>query len=507
MNIKRAKDEIKDAIESYLLKNEYDEYVIPIESQRPVLLIGPPGVGKTAIMQQIATECGVGLVAYTITHHTRQSAIGLPFIEEKEYAGKKYSVTEYTMSEIIGAVYEKMELTGLKEGILFIDEINCASETLAPAMLQFLQYKTFGSHSVPKGWIIVAAGNPPQYNKSVRDFDVVTLDRVKKIDVEEDYGIWREYAVFQNVHNAVITYLDIKTEAFYSIKNTAEGKIFVTARGWEDLSKIIYVYEALKKKVDFQVVAQYVQNPKIARDFSSYLELYYKYKNDYSISDILTGKFKEAYIDRLRLASFDEKLGVISLILGALNEGFRAVDKQDKLVTEMHNVLKSLKEIMVDNEERPEIVMKTFLNTRLKHFDVKKKAQLFQKEEEILTRNINNILETYIFAVKESGANTCIDGFNVVRGQFNMEVEKREELINTTAEKLENSFEFMEKVFGEGQEMVVFVTELNSGYFSIKFINENGCVKFYHYNKNLLFKQQQQSIVKEIDELNQLIHN
>ena len=69
------------------------------------------------------------------------------------------------------------------------------SETLAPAMLQFLQCKTFGNHPVPAGWVIVAAGNPPEYNKSVRDFDVVTMDRVKKIEVEPDYEVWREYAV------------------------------------------------------------------------------------------------------------------------------------------------------------------------------------------------------------------------------------------------------------------------------------------------------------------------
>lgn len=80
-------------------------------------------------MEQIARECGIGLVAYTITHHTRQSAIGLPFIREKEYGGTTFSVTEYTMSEIIASVYEKMEKTGNKEGILFIDEINCVSET------------------------------------------------------------------------------------------------------------------------------------------------------------------------------------------------------------------------------------------------------------------------------------------------------------------------------------------------------------------------------------------
>ena len=76
------------------------------------------------------------------------------------------AVTEYTMSEIVASIYEKIQESGLREGILFIDEINCVSETLAPAMLQFLQCKTFGSHKIPEGWLIVAAGNPPEYRKS-----------------------------------------------------------------------------------------------------------------------------------------------------------------------------------------------------------------------------------------------------------------------------------------------------------------------------------------------------
>ena len=78
MNIKRAKQEIRDSIEAYLLKDEFGEYRIPAIRQRPILLMGPPGIGKTQIMEQIARECGIALVSYTITHHTRQSAVGLP---------------------------------------------------------------------------------------------------------------------------------------------------------------------------------------------------------------------------------------------------------------------------------------------------------------------------------------------------------------------------------------------------------------------------------------------
>ena len=269
MNIKRAKEEIKDTIAAYLLKDEFGEYKIPAIRQRPVLLIGPPGVGKTQIMEQIARECEIGLVAYTITHHTRQSAVGLPFIQHKIYGGKEYSVTEYTMSEIIASVYDRIRETGLKEGILFIDEINCVSETLAPTMLQFLQCKTFGSHKVPEGWIIVAAGNPPDYNTSVRDFDVVTLDRLKKIDVDVNYDVWKEYAYQADIHPAVLAYLEIRRDYFYRMETTVDGRVFATARGWEDLSQLLKTYEKLGKKADREVVHQYIQHWKIAKDFAN----------------------------------------------------------------------------------------------------------------------------------------------------------------------------------------------------------------------------------------------
>lgn len=203
MNIKQAKQEIKDAVRAYLAKTPEGDYRIAPVRQRPMLLIGPPGIGKTQIMEQIAKECEIGLVSYTITHHTRQSAVGLPFIRKDTFGGKEVSITEYTMSEIIASVYEKMRETGLKEGILFIDEINCVSETLAPTMLQFLQCKTFGNQAVPEGWIIVAAGNPPEYNKSVREFDMVTLDRVRRMRIEADFSVWKEYAVKRHIHPGI----------------------------------------------------------------------------------------------------------------------------------------------------------------------------------------------------------------------------------------------------------------------------------------------------------------
>ena len=109
------------------------------------------------------------------------------------------------MSEIIAATYDAIERTGIPEGIIFLDEVNCVSETLAPAMLQFLQYKTFGQHKLPVGWVIVTAGNPPEYNRSAREFDAAMLDRMERIDIEPDLAVWMDYATPRSGDPASVT--------------------------------------------------------------------------------------------------------------------------------------------------------------------------------------------------------------------------------------------------------------------------------------------------------------
>ena len=393
MNIKRAKEEIRNTIEAYLLKNEYGEYEIPVMAQRPVLLIGAPGIGKTQIMEQIARECKIGLVSYTITHHTRQSAIGLPFISKKEFDGKEMAVTEYTMSEIVASVYEKIQEAGLREGILFIDEINCVSETLAPAMLQFLQCKTFGSHRIPEGWLIVAAGNPPEYNKSVREFDVVTMDRVKKILVEPDFDAWKEYAYMAGIHPAVISYLNTRPGNFYKMESTVDGRNFATPRGWEDLSRLIRVYEKLDKTVDKEVVCQYIQHPQVARDFANYLELFYKYRTDYQIEEVLEGRIDDILLKKAAHASFDEKLSVTGLLLSRLNKAFGNVHDQEEILASLFEILKESKEPLMESwKDQPLVYLEDVKNQYRMELESGKRAGLFSREELHSHQKVQDIL-------------------------------------------------------------------------------------------------------------------
>lgn len=83
------------------------------------------------------------------------------------------------------------------------------------------------------------------------------------------------------IHPAVISYLDIHKDNFYRMETSVDGRMFATARGWEDLSQFLYAYEKLGKRADREVVGQYIQHGKAARDFANYLELFEKYKTDY----------------------------------------------------------------------------------------------------------------------------------------------------------------------------------------------------------------------------------
>ena len=449
MNIKEAKQEIINTVKAYLCKNAEGEYRIPAIRQRPVLLMGPPGIGKTQIMEQIASECGIGLVSYTITHHTRQSAVGLPMIKTEEFEGKEYSVTEYTMSEIIAGVYKAIKEQGHREGILFIDEINCVSETLIPTMLQFLQCKTFGNQKVPEGWIIVAAGNPPEFNRSVREFDMVTYDRLRVINIDADLEVWREYAREREIHNAILSYLDIRPQNFYRVEADVDGLKFVTARGWEDMSSLMYVYEELGISINAGVVGEFLHNEDIAEDFAAYYDLYNKYRDDYGINNILAGNAASDIYRRMINADYDERLTVVNLLLDTLNKHFKYAAE---LKADTDSWYKSIKEKIKAGEDEGAI----------------------DKE----------------------------------KAEFSKQAEKLDSVEEQTLAKLENAFDFLEGSKQEisredigklDQEMLIFVTGLTTGKESSSFLLVNPCDRYKSYSAMYLKGGRRNQLLKEME--------
>lgn len=475
MNIQEAKKEIIHTLRAYLHKDAAGVYTFPVVRQRPILLIGPPGIGKTAVMEQIAGECQIGLVSYTMTHHTRQSAIGLPKIVEKSYDGQSMTVTEYTMSEIVASVYACMARTGKREGLLFIDEINCVSETLAPTMLQLLQNKQFGSHKIPDGWILVAAGNPAAYNKSVREFDIVTLDRIRMLTIEADLDAWLRYAIGRQVHGAILSYLQLHREHFYLAEATGDQKQFVTARGWEDLSCLLKSYEEEGFPCR-DVMGQYLQKKEVAEAFARYYELYEKYGMDYDVTGILDGRVQRGsvlYGEKQQMATqapFDERMMVIQQLLSALDAEFEAFYQADADCVQLHEKLAAF--------FRGKESFSEYRKEQREAWKVKEQMELLSPAESAGLRRVLGILDGYGEELLAERIRTREAQEERLKTRFSEQVEARHQKAEQLHQRLTRAFSFVTDCFGRDQEMILLVTGLTRSAQAMHFIRLCGCPEY-----------------------------
>ena len=503
MNITSAKQQVKDTVEAYLKKDDAGLYVISPVHQRPVFLVGAPGIGKTAIMEQVARELGIGIVSYSMTHHTRQSALGLPRIEHREFEGVEYEASEYTMSEIVAAIYDYMERTGLRTGILFLDEINCVSETLYPSMLQFLQFKTFGKHKVPEGWVIVCAGNPPEYNRSVHEFDIVTLDRLREIDVEPDYGAWKAYASEVGLHPAVTTFLEAKKDCFYKVESRpGGGKSFVTARGWEDLAEVISLYEKMGKPVNRELFAQFLRDDDIADQFAIYYALFEKYRSDYQVSSILSGQASGAIKKRASEAKFDERVALLGLLLDALSDDCTAALRQEEIVLELRDLLR---------EAKPEFLAGASVDDALGSRIAEKERKLARKIDSGTAakafirkeRLVIDLLKGFSAQCSLEKATEGDVAFHVIERAYKAEVGKIKPLATAASDKMDCAFDFIDDCFGN-REMLVFLAELTTRASTTQFISHYGNEKYYAHNEELKVDAARMGLSERVTRLSEI---
>lgn len=463
MNIKQAKIQAINAIKTYLLKDENDEYLVPINRQRPIVFMGPAGIGKTDIARQIAEELKIGFLSYTITHHTRQSAVGLPKLINKNYDGEEKLVTEYTMSEIISSIYDYIEEHKKKEGIIFIDEFNCASETLAATMLQFLQNKTFGKDRVPDGWKIIMAGNPSEYNKSVRELDVVTMDRLRIIPISPDYNSWKEYAVLKSVHPSILSYLSQNHSNLANFTNDKNGKQLVTPRGWEELSHTIWVYNKLNLEIDYNVIFQFIAHQKIATEFTNYYELFNNVISDEEIDQILEGKISKKLVEKLRKSSFDIRCTIIWILTNRLQTLTNEYVDKTSICDELHPLLKESK--------------------ISKNLDLLISADISPNSKSFISK-----------VIKLNKGKNFDSSFANIKEKFEELLEKRLSTLNKVNDYVTNILRFIKNTFGSNGEMEIFLSNIsidgNIAKMLIEVNNEEylSCNEEFieHYNTNKL---------------------
>lgn len=327
----------------------------------------------------------------------------------------------------------------------------------------------------------------------------MTMDRLKKITVEPDFDVWKEYAYKSGVHASILTYLELKKENFYKVETALDGKRFVTARGWEDLSQMIKLYEKHQITVNEKLTSQYLQNPEIARDFAAYYDLFHKYQSDCRIGDILEGHASKEIRDRARKARFDERLALLGLLLDAVTQDAKEILETQAVLTNYLELLKQVKGKMQTGSKSCQL------------------PQLLSEERARITQRLDSSRTSHplssgkvrrlcrlnaILAEEESRLNQSdAPDFALLKEGLKTRAAANGQTAEAVSAKLEQLFLFCEEVFPSGQEPLILVTNLTVNETTASFIDQYGCPKYFEHNKELLFYERNQEILAKLETL------
>lgn len=188
-------------------------------ADRPILLVGKHGVGKSELSEQAARDLGVGFICRDLSLMEPPDLIGLPKMEQ--------GMTYY---------YPPSFLPRDGKGILSFEELNrCPSYMRAPC-LQLLTARQLNDYTLPKGWLPMASINPEEEGYDVQSLDPALLARFVKVQIVPDKREWLAWAQSADIHTDVISYVE------------RDPKIFLDTnpRDWSATSKILQTSERIK---------------------------------------------------------------------------------------------------------------------------------------------------------------------------------------------------------------------------------------------------------------------
>ena len=193
----------------------------------PVMLWGPPGVGKSAIVAQVAAGIG-GCVTAILSQLDPVDVRGLPRIDP---AGRAAFAPPSFLPD--------PERDG-PTGILFLDELNTAHQSVQVAAMELIHERRSGDYRLPAGWHVVAAGNRRGDRAAAGRMPSALLNRfAAHLDVRPDLDDWSRWALGAgNVAPEIVAFLRFKTGLLYDFDPAADDRAFATPRSWHALSRL-----------------------------------------------------------------------------------------------------------------------------------------------------------------------------------------------------------------------------------------------------------------------------
>ena len=206
--------------------------------------------------------------------------------------------------------------------------------------------------------------------------------------------------------------------------------------------------------------------------------------------------------DRLLNAPFDERLSLVSLLLSGLNNRFTASRRADAAADACYAFLREAKQGFATLPDDIPDGPATLFNQMMTDYDAETRRQ---REAGLLSRDalatrlkVYAVLRQWEAELRRAKAVGTQEAFDLLRTQFQSLSDERDAAQEAAASALEAAFDFMEQAFAESQEMVVFVTELTLAPAAHAFITENGCPRYFQYNKDLLLDHRKAALQQEL---------
>lgn len=201
-----------------------------VKAKQPVMIWGPPGIGKSDCIAQICANMGGMLWDMRLSQCEQTDLRGMPFYN-KETNTMDWAPPIDLPSEKEAAKYP---IT-----FLFLDEMNSAAPAVQAAGYQLVLNRRVGTYKLPDNCVVVAAGNREQ-DKGVTYRQPAPLsNRFVHFELQVDFDSWNEWAVGARIHKDVVGYLNFSKNSLYDFDPTSSSKAFATPRSWEFVSKLI----------------------------------------------------------------------------------------------------------------------------------------------------------------------------------------------------------------------------------------------------------------------------
>jgi hypothetical protein len=230
-----------------------DALGVLVKARQPVFLWGSPGIGKSAIVRQLAASLDQHLQDVRALLLDPVDLRGLPFLGSD--GRSKWATPEFLPQD--------------GEGILFLDELNAAPAMVQAGCYQLVLDRKLGEYALPDGWAIVAAGNRDSDRAVTTRMPTPLRNRFVHLEFEVDTQEWSEWAIQSGIRPEVIAFLRFRPELLSDFQKDANA--FPSPRSWEFLSKILDAYPP--PTIEHELFAGAVGNG-AATEFSGFLRMF-----------------------------------------------------------------------------------------------------------------------------------------------------------------------------------------------------------------------------------------